>query len=186
MSQTDGAGNVGHSAQLTFDLEPAAPTLTLGLADDTSGGQDVTNDTTVVGNAGDATSVTLTLTPSGEGYADAPITVTLTPGANGDYSYTPAAFAVPGGDVNGQDFEVPISVTAVATDAAGNISTTQTLDFIQKDEGSYLSFATAAGATASYGPTVDGDEVYVIGGPGTITVSDSVRNRRDGHGHRAR
>ncbi len=155
VSQTDLAGNVAYSAPVTFTLVTTPPVLTLNLADDTSNGQDITNNSTVVGNAGDATSVTLSV-------YEGP-TVTLTPDAQGNFAYT-----VP---TRNNGAETPITVTAVATDAAGN-QTTQSLSFTQKATGDYLGIGTIkVDGTATIGAD-DPDVIEVLGMPGVVTLSD--------------
>ena len=158
VSQTDLAGNVTYSAPVTFTLLTAPPVLTLNLADDTSNGQDITSNSTVVGNAGDATSVTVTI------YDGTYLpTVTLTPDAQGNFVYTVPTLNAELGS------ETPVTVTAVATDAAGN-QTTETLSFTQKAVGDYLAITTADGRSTIGAD--DPDQINVVGVPGYVTLSD--------------
>ena len=98
-SETNAAGLTG-SSSLTFTYETTAPTVTIALADDTSGGEDITTNDALSGTADPNATVTLT-----EGST---VLGATTADANGVWSFTPTSL-VPGLQ----------TVTASETNAAG-------------------------------------------------------------------
>jgi hypothetical protein len=85
-SETNAAGLTG-SSSLTFTYETTAPTVTIALADDTSGGEDITTNDALSGTADPNATVTLT-----EGST---VLGATTADANGVWSFTPTSL-VPG------------------------------------------------------------------------------------------
>jgi Bacterial Ig-like domain len=98
-SETNAAG-LTSSSSLTFTYETTAPTVTIALADDTSGGQNITTNDALTGTADPNATVTLTegSTVLGATAAD----------ANGVWSFTPTSLA--------QGLQ---TITASETNAAG-------------------------------------------------------------------
>jgi Bacterial Ig-like domain len=98
-SETNAAGATG-SSSLTFTYDTIAPTVTIALANDTSGGNDITTNDALTGAADPNATVTLT-----EG---SKVLGTTTANASGVWSFTPTGLAA------GLQ-----TVTASETDAAG-------------------------------------------------------------------
>jgi VCBS repeat-containing protein len=98
-SETNAAGLTG-SSSLTFTYETTAPIVTIALADDTSGGNDITTNDALTGSADPNATVTLTESSTALG--------TTTADANGVWSFTPTNLA--------QGLQ---TITASETNAAG-------------------------------------------------------------------
>src|SRR5581483_7921986 len=98
-SETNAAGLTG-SSSLTFTYETTAPKITIALADDTSGGKDITSNDALTGTADPNATVKIS-----EGST---VLGTTTANASGVWSFTPAGLA--------QGLQ---TITASETNAAG-------------------------------------------------------------------
>ncbi|MDX1589453.1 MAG: Ig-like domain-containing protein [Oleiphilaceae bacterium] len=157
----------GVSAALSVTVDATAPAqpVVSGLTDDTgTAGDGITSDTTLVFDGTSEADATV------EVFIDGTAIGTATADINGDWSYDHTGTALPGGSY---------SVTAVATDAAGNVSLESSAFSLTVD----TSVATPAvsGITDETGTAGDGitsDTTLIFSG--TSEASASVEVRIDG------
>ncbi|WP_255442010.1 Ig-like domain-containing protein [Corallococcus sp. Z5C101001] len=148
----DAAGNTSTPATSTFTVDVTAPTV--AISSPANGSVVGTNTVTVTGTSSGATSVTLTY--NGTNYGPIPVD------ASGNWTYAlPVTLA-----------EGTYTVTATATDAAGNISTPATTTFDVD-----LTVPTVAISTPANGTSVNTSTVTVTG---TTTNATSVTLTFDG------
>lgn len=165
----DAAGNTSTATSLTLTIDsgvPGAPTPQLAAASDSGTlGDNRTSDTTPTisgtGTAGDTISVTF---PGGSG------TQTTTVAANGSWSVTPPMALAEG----------PATITATATDAAGNVSPAGTLSItIDSTAPAAPSPSVAEGPLVNQAENADGIAVTVAGGFGAGDTVSVLLTRPD-------